>query len=311
MIKYILILSIIFIFLYFYKRETFNIYLHEKNSNYIYNKNEQYLKLMNIVNLRARNMNSVNSYNINDISKYQRVNMDNLLVNIKDSLKDSKLKKLFTKLFFTDKIIKIALSHHENGFPHTIKNVILFPGSFFMKFNFDRMYLQKTVIHETIHIIQRYNPEKFVPMIEDMGFIKIDTIKNFDDIYNLNRNNPDGLDINWLWKNDNKLYLISVQFNSTHPSSLGDVNNKYFIIEKHNDKYYYTGQNGLLSHLDPFMDYFNIYTNNYHPYEIISEFSENYYLENLKNNTFNVVESKGYNVFKKHIDLILDSDLVF
>ena len=67
---------------------------------------------------------------------------------------------------FNDKI-----KEYEEGLPHTRENII-FVSKNVLKY--DELNLTNTLIHEKIHIYQRYNSNIFDKIIKDMGLLEID-----------------------------------------------------------------------------------------------------------------------------------------
>jgi hypothetical protein len=87
---------------------------------------------------------------------------------------------------------KDVLKEYEQGLPHTRENIILLSKNV-LKYN--ELDLTSTLIHEKIHIYQRYNPELFDKIIKEMGLKELDK-KSFRHAKYI-RSNPD---------TNNKLY---------------------------------------------------------------------------------------------------------
>ena len=87
---------------------------------------------------------------------------------------------------------KDVLKEYEQGLPHTRENIILLSKNV-LKYN--ELDLTSTLIHEKIHIYQRYNPELFDKIITEMGLKELDK-KSFRHAKYI-RSNPD---------TNNKLY---------------------------------------------------------------------------------------------------------
>lgn len=87
---------------------------------------------------------------------------------------------------------KDVIKEYEQGLPHTRENIILLSKNV-LKYN--ELDLTSTLIHEKIHIYQRYNPELFDKIIKEMGLKEIDK-KSFRHAKYI-RSNPD---------TNNKLY---------------------------------------------------------------------------------------------------------
>ena len=63
------------------------------------------------------------------------------------------------------------IKEYEEGLPHTRENII-FVSKNVLKY--DELNLTNTLIHEKIHIYQRYNSNIFDKIIKDMGLLEID-----------------------------------------------------------------------------------------------------------------------------------------
>lgn len=87
---------------------------------------------------------------------------------------------------------KDVIKEYEQGLPHTRENIILLSKNVL---KYDELDLTSTLIHEKIHIYQRYNPELFDKIIKEMGLKELDK-KSFRHAKYI-RSNPD---------TNNKLY---------------------------------------------------------------------------------------------------------
>lgn len=87
---------------------------------------------------------------------------------------------------------KDVIKEYEQGLPHTRENIILLSKNVL---KYDELDLTSTLIHEKIHIYQRYNPELFDKIITEMGLKELDK-KSFRHAKYI-RSNPD---------TNNKLY---------------------------------------------------------------------------------------------------------
>lgn len=201
--------------------------------------------------------------------------------------------KLSKKYFTTNikfKIIKIT-NDFDGGYPQTHGNYMLMSSSWF---NNPSPY---TFIHEYCHILQRNNQLQHNSLYEKWGFEQYNvnniTENNFADIISRNRVNPDGLDINWIWRNpyaeEQKYYWIGAVYNSQNPTSLADVSYKWYELQYVMDNninngiktLIYTGRNGLITELTDFMSYFGISNNHYHPNEIFAELVAKYFMNQV------------------------------
>lgn len=209
-----IIIIIIFIYIIFFEiNESFtnsNIIFKSKGEIqlFIINDRDDYIKNMSIYDLRARKCKSHEEYiniivtNILDFNNEQ-----------KEKLK--RCSKNASKYFNNGKEWKFALisSVYEEGFPHTREDIIFLSPSVL---NYDDNNLTKTLIHESIHIYQRYNKKAMEEYMIKNGFEKI----RRKDKGGLIRSNPD-LD-EFIYKNKNGVEMIAT-YNSEYPNGIGDI----------------------------------------------------------------------------------------
>ena len=79
-----------------------------------------------------------------------------------------------------------VIKENEQGLPHTRENIILLSKNVLKN---DALHLTNTLLHEKIHIYQRYNPEIFDTIIKEMGLKELDR-KSFKQAKYI-RSNPD------------------------------------------------------------------------------------------------------------------------
>lgn len=79
-----------------------------------------------------------------------------------------------------------VIKENEQGLPHTRENIILLSKNVLKN---DALHLTNTLLHEKIHIYQRYNPEIFDTIIKEMGLKELDR-KHFKQAKYI-RSNPD------------------------------------------------------------------------------------------------------------------------
>ena len=130
----------------------------------------------------------------------------------------NKLKRCSIKAseyFNNGKEWKFALisSAYEEGFPHTREDIIFLSPSIL---NLDDNMLIKTLIHESIHIYQRYNKREMDEYMIKNGFEKIRK-KNKGELI---RSNPD-LD-EFIYKDKNGIEMKAL-YNSENPNGIGDI----------------------------------------------------------------------------------------
>ena len=145
------------------------------------------------------------------------------------------------------------LKENEEGLPHTRENVIFLSKNVL---KYDELNLTNTLIHEKIHIYQRYNSKIFDKIISEMGLKELDkkSYKNAKYI----RSNPD---------TNNKIYYMA-HAARTDPATEIDEDSIMVCLYR-NDK-----PNGIN----------DVIHTNYakeHPYEKIAyEIAENFYKNN-------------------------------
>jgi hypothetical protein len=130
------------------------------------------------------------------------------------------------------------IKEYEEGLPHTRENVI-FVSKNVLKY--DELNLTNTLIHEKIHIYQRYNSNIFSKIIKDMGLLELDkrTYKSAKYI----RSNPD---------TNGKIYyapdntttspdanVMVCLYRNDNPNSINDVIHKNYSNEHPYEKIAY------------------------------------------------------------------------
>jgi hypothetical protein len=202
--------------------------------NYITNINLIRPLLENFVkNKKNYYYNDLNSQIVQDISNSLKTYNNNCVI---EAIKKicNELDKYFidfTQLF----IWNICFTQHNFmfNFPTTLGNIIFMPLSYVNTANRDK-YI-KTLIHEKIHIFQRYNLNKWICYILKTTNFKLsknifieneiynpDTFYDFTFVYNLNNQNYKGfLDKNckvkWLNINTKELYKENDMPKHEHP----------------------------------------------------------------------------------------------
>jgi hypothetical protein len=210
----------------------------------------------------------------------------------------------------------------EFNMPHTHKEVIILTLEWFNNVvkKYKKDYIDSvlsnecmTFIHELIHIHQRANIKKYEELYNKWGFIKATHIHNINEYIYMNRLNPDGMKLDWIWNINNKYYLIGALFDSKKPTSLLSVSYKLKELNKTDNNIFNYASNNInnitgisLISSDLFMDYFGITNNHYHPNEIAAQYME-YYFSDILGDTSLGNEYEGYNIFKRNIKKILST----
>lgn len=190
--------------------------------NFILADNDDYFKHLSNADLCARSCKTVEEYKLrilNNLYIPNKINKNYILKKIHkaynllskenyyiDPYKLSKLK--FNIVFVYDDIL-------ENSFPHTRDNIIFLSTN-----EFSNKDIIETLIHEMIHIYQRYYPADMQYYLDDNNYIFVRYNNKNDNV----RANPDI---------DNKLYrlngrLLIAQYNSNQPNDINDCTNNEF-----------------------------------------------------------------------------------
>jgi hypothetical protein len=122
-------------------------------------------------------------------------------------------------------------NQYEDGLPHTRKDII-----FLSKYSINKdiaddnndQTLVNTLIHEKVHIYQRYNKQKMEDLVRHMGYSKI-SVKLSDDILRRKRSNPDITDDIYHNSATNKEMIFT--YKSETPSSINDTDTSSFAME--------------------------------------------------------------------------------
>jgi hypothetical protein len=191
-------------------------------NNFLINDNDNYIKNMTIYDLRARNVNSINNYknniknltyNLNLFEKiriiYLCIKVDLFFKNLKSIYlpKNHNINKIKWNICFMKNNI------YEEGLPHTRNDIIFLPKTIL---NNNNNNLIKILIHEKIHIYQRYNKNKITEILKKLGYKKY-KIRNK---IKLIRSNPDLDNYIYIDNNNNKYYY---EYNNEYPKNINDI----------------------------------------------------------------------------------------
>jgi hypothetical protein len=170
-----------------------------------------------------------------------------------------------------------VIKENEQGLPHTRENIILLSKNVL---KYDELNLTNTLIHEKIHIYQRYNSDIFDKIIKDMGLKELDK-KSFKQAKYI-RSNPDTNNKLYYYakNNDNTIDLLNTMMNIG-----GDADNN--VIKDYDDDKVMV----CLYRNDKPNSINDVKQKDYaaeHPYEKIAyEIAENFY-KNNKNKYINI-----------------------
>lgn len=153
---------------------------------------------------------------LNELIYYQHINRNDI----------ANIKWIFAKTHNINNI------EYEEGLPHTRKNVIFLSDNVL---NYEETHLVTTLVHEKIHIYQRYNEELFNKIISIMGLVEIDVVNEHTAKYM--RSNPD---TNRKIYIDNKTKNVMVcLYRTDKPSNINDVIMKNHSLEHPYEKIAY------------------------------------------------------------------------
>ena len=227
-IQIVLILIIICIFHY-------NIYIlsDEYIITFILKDNDEYFKNMSKYDLKARNVTSIKEYKniIVDEQKYSKYTLSLkdyivlLLATIRADYYFYNLKhKMLPEHHNINKILwKFSImksSKYENMYPHTREDIIFIHISIIKDVNTLKDYYKFVglLIHEKLHIYQRYNNIAIDNCLEKLNIKRKYHRINFK----LIRANPD-LN-NWVYQHNDKLMLY--EYVNEFPKSINDIKKK-------------------------------------------------------------------------------------
>lgn len=155
-----------------------------------------------------------------------------------------------------------------------------------------------TIIHESLHVHQRFNYNKYKELYKMWGYVFVPKIYNFSHILETKRQNPDAEDDDVLWYNDGVYYFINCFFNPDNIDS--KVVNRYAYIitrdDKNNFKYNNEPPISIYQMYDYF-DYFGKVGNDYTPNEICAEYNEMLFSDCI--NQESTFSSPAYEIFKR------------
>lgn len=166
---------------------------------------------------------------IDSISKEKNLNYSKY-INYKDI---ATIKWVLSKTSAEDSEDKIY--RYEEALPHTRKNIIFLSTKVL---NYSEDELIKILIHEKIHIYQRYNEKLFKNIINNMGYTEVSNINEISaDTLKYIRANPD-LDKK-VYKNITDGNLMLCLYNSDRPNGINDVVIKNYSSEHPYEKIAY------------------------------------------------------------------------
>tara|TARA_B000000437_G_C11689197_1_gene322081 strand:+ start:1594 stop:2421 length:828 start_codon:yes stop_codon:yes gene_type:complete len=187
--------------------------------NFIIDDNDNYIKNLTEYDLIARNVKNTDDYINNITNCIKNFTLEEKNIISKACIEADKFLHTYNNIL-NGKIIakikwKFALTYYNNfeyeeGFPHTRHDIIFLSEKIIPK-ELNHNFIN-TLIHEKIHIYQRFN--NIDNIIKKLGFIKHHNTKKYN-----NRANPD-LN-NFLYTNSNNQLLQCIY--NDNPKSINDV----------------------------------------------------------------------------------------
>jgi hypothetical protein len=182
--------------------------------------NDNFFHSLNSINLKARSIIRLHKKHIKKLNFSEYMYIQYLLYIINYKLYNYKLLyNLKWNIIFVDDVFKI-----ENNFPHTMNDTIYIPKQYFFALSFLRQI--SILIHEKIHIYQRFYPIQYHKILKHLG-IHVKSFLPYHNDYANHRRNPDL---------NNILYHVNNSFNiqsfNKNPKSLSDSYMKQYNISK-------------------------------------------------------------------------------
>jgi len=238
-----------------WRKHTSNVIEFVSKSYFIRNviKKSNYFDKFNNLDLIARHTSSIEDYkallkdSLVEFTHDDKNHLKELVENINIHLAQfSKIESIPWKIIKVKKNI-------ENGYPHTLEDVIILSELFFT-YSYEKQML--TLLHEKIHIFQRIYPIETQEFV--MNVIKFQIKKKDVKFNDLIRHNPDIIDITYGMEN---FYILQL-YNNDNPSDIGD--SKAFKINEETLE--------VLSIVTSDLHLPNDITQLEHPYEIMASY---------------------------------------
>lgn len=185
------------------KNKKINKKLYKILNNYLKNVSEYEIFFKTGKNIKRSNLANFYIDNILIFTKEEKIFLDKNIRYINDYC--SKYNKIINDWRF----IKIS-NKIDKGMPFTVDKYIFLCDELLN--NFDKNKINKgfidTLIHEKIHIIQRFDQKKFNEFYKNNLNILYNNDLFITEYWKKKHlKNPDGLDINWIYKYNNSYYL--------------------------------------------------------------------------------------------------------
>lgn len=192
-----------------------------ETKNFILKDEDNYINNLSIYDLRARNSKTNLEY---------LFNAGNNTLDFTQEQKEKLVKCANeAKLYFNNNfnwVFALISNNYEEGFPHTRANIIFLSPTII---NYPNVELIKTLIHESVHIYQRYNKDEIEKYLKENNF----TVSRLRDKKSLIRANPDLNE--YIYKNKNGVEMIA-NYKNEFPTGITDINLNS-LLEEHPFEY--------------------------------------------------------------------------
>lgn len=184
------------------------------------------------------------------------------------------------------KFVKVS-SNVENGFPHTHNDIIFLPENYLNTLVNNKKTQSITqiyndfghiLVHEKVHVWQRQEPEIFMPLYKLLNFEKIRFTEYSKKWLQQNlRTNPDGMDLEWIYRDKVGEYYVLGSLWKQNPTSLSDIDNVAIPVIPNNTHSLWSVQTNNTNNIIPITelsswnDTVGLQSNHYHPNEISAE----------------------------------------
>tara|TARA_Y100000389_G_scaffold25231_1_gene21911 strand:+ start:7981 stop:8817 length:837 start_codon:yes stop_codon:yes gene_type:complete len=205
-----------------FQEKKINFLTKEQNATFLYNDTDNYIKNLTGIDLFARKVKNNNIYKNKCINCATNFNQHQINIITQACIEADKYLSSYNYLLNGNDIAiidwNIALTtnynnfEYEEGLPHTRENIIFLSNKLIP--NTISNSLINTLIHEKIHIYQRYNYDILENIINKMGYTKT-SFKNIKQ-----RSNPDLNNSIYINKNNEKLSCL---YKSDKPNGINDV----------------------------------------------------------------------------------------
>jgi hypothetical protein len=218
-----------------------NIYFmsYEETNAYLLKDRDNYVKNFSDVDLYARKVNTKDEYkesiskcSISFTNKQKNILIecikivDNFFDKYNKIVNGKEINKIKWKLALTYKNNNFE---YEEGLPHTRENIIFITDSLIPDENNNYDNLIKILVHEKIHIYQKYNSKLFEDIIKSMGYMILPEYKIDKDKLYLRRSNPDINNTIYYNPVNNKDMVF--YYSSKTPHGINDISTNNFSLE--------------------------------------------------------------------------------